>query len=42
MKDLALEPSAPPGDRVFTDFLHLIRVAGGWRIVAGVYSAVDA
>ena len=42
VKDLALDPSAPPGDRIFTDYLHLVRVAGGWRVVARVYSAIDA
>lgn len=42
VKDLAIDPSAPPGDRIFTDYLHLIRVAGGWRIVARIYSAIDA
>ena len=42
VKDLALDPTAPPGDRLFTDYLHLIRVAGGWRIVARIYTATDA
>lgn len=42
VQDLALDPSAPPGDRMFTDYLHLIRVAGGWRIVARIYTAADA
>ena len=40
--DLAIDPSAPPGPRMFTDYLQLIRVAGGWSIVARIYSAVDA
>ena len=42
VQDLALDPSAPPGDRMFTDYLHMIRVAGGWRIVARIYTASDA
>lgn len=42
VQDLALDPTAPPGPRMFTDYLHLIRVAGGWRIVARIYTAVDA
>ena len=42
VQDLALDPSAPPGDRMFTDYLHMIRVAGGWRIVARIYTAADA
>jgi len=42
VQDLALDPSALPGDRMFTDYLHMIRVAGGWRIVARIYTASDA